>query len=64
MKSTWVRIILLGLLLMVVLAPFAGLAPLMLVLLIAGVGSLLWSLLQVLVFGKRAEEDSGVQKGS
>ncbi|MBE9126638.1 hypothetical protein IQ258_10840 [Coleofasciculus sp. LEGE 07081] len=64
MRSTWVKIILLGLLLMAILAPFAGLAPLMLVLLIAGVGSILWSLLQVLVFGETDEDESGVQKGS
>jgi putative methionine-R-sulfoxide reductase with GAF domain len=46
MKNPLVKLVLIGLLLMTVIAPFAGLAPLMLVLLGFGVCSALWSLVQ------------------
>lgn len=52
MNNIWYRIILFSLLLMLVLAPFAGFAPLLLVLLIAGVYWFFSSILQVLIFGE------------
>ena len=52
MNNIWYRIILFSLLLMLVLAPFAGFAPLLLMLLIAGVYWFFSSILQVLVFGE------------
>lgn len=52
MNNIWYRIILFSLLLMFVLAPFAGFAPLLLVLLIAGAYWFFSSILQILVFGE------------
>ena len=46
MNKNLVKVILLGLIILAVLAPFAGLAPLLLVLLVAAVGSAVWSLVQ------------------
>lgn len=46
MNNPLLRIVLIGLLLMMVIAPFAGLAPVMLILLGFGVCWALWSLLQ------------------
>lgn len=46
MNSPLVTLVLIGLLLMMVVAPFAGLAPLMLILLGLGVGWAFWSLVQ------------------
>lgn len=57
MNKGWIRIILLGLILMLVLAPFAGLAPLMLVLLIAAVGTAIASLVQVFISGKVEQDE-------
>ena len=62
MKSTWFNLLLLSLLLSAVLAPFAGLAPLMLILLIAGVGSIVGSLVQVLIFGGTKDNQPDTQK--
>lgn len=57
MNQPITKIILMSLLLMLVLAPFAGLAPLLLVLLITGIGSTVWSLLKVLLTGKTEPEE-------
>lgn len=46
MNNTLLRIVLIGLLLMMVIAPFAGLVPVMLILLGFGVCWTLWSLVQ------------------
>ncbi len=52
MNNFWYKTILFGLLLMLILAPFAGLAPLLLVLLIAGVVWFFSSILKVLILGE------------
>ncbi len=52
MNNIWYKTILFGLLLMLILAPFAGFAPLLLVVLIAGVGWFFSSILRVLIFGE------------
>lgn len=52
MNSIWYKTILFGLLLMLILAPFAGFAPLLLVLLIAGVVWFFSSILKVLILGE------------
>lgn len=46
MNRNLVKVILLGLIILAVLAPFAGLAPLLLVLLVAALGSAVWSFVQ------------------
>lgn len=46
MNNLLVKLVLFSLLLMLIIAPFGGLAPLMLILLGFGVCSLLWSLVQ------------------
>ncbi|NEQ22924.1 MAG: hypothetical protein F6K28_27985 [Microcoleus sp. SIO2G3] len=51
-----VRIALLGILLLLAIAPFAGLAPLLLVILIGGFVSVVWSVVKVLLVGERTEE--------
>ncbi len=53
MNNIWYKTILFALLLMLILAPFAGFAPLLLVLLIAGVGWFFGSIFRVLIFGQR-----------
>jgi hypothetical protein len=59
MNNLLLRLILISLLILLVLAPFAGFAPLMLMLLIAGIIWFLGSLLQILLFGnKNTEPDS------
>lgn len=58
MNNTWTKIIIFGLILMLVLAPFAGLAPLLLLLLVAAVASAFWSVLQILVSGKAKNSNS------
>ena len=62
MDNIWYKVILFGLLLTFVLAPFAGFAPLMLILLIAGAYWFFGSIVRVLVFGesKTAEKDGDV----
>ncbi len=62
MTNTLVKILLIGLLLLVVTAPFAGLAPLMVILLICGVSSVLWSLLRTLFIGDTERNDDGVKE--
>lgn len=56
MNDFWYKTLLFGLLLMLVLAPFAGFAPLLLVLLVAGVYWFLSSIFQILIFGKSKPE--------
>jgi hypothetical protein len=51
MNQAIVRIVGVFLLLLLVVAPFAGLAPLLLFLLVAGVGSSILSLIKVLLLG-------------
>ena len=46
MNNPLVKLVLVGLLLMMIVAPFAGLAPLMLILLALGAGWAFWSLVQ------------------
>ena len=53
MNSVWYKAILLGLLLMFIFAPYAGFAPLLLVVLITSVYWFLTSIVKVLVFGER-----------
>lgn len=57
MDNIWYRVILLGLLLMLVLAPFAGFAPLLLVLLLAGVYWFFSSIVRILIFGESNKGD-------
>lgn len=59
MNRNLATILLVSLLLLFLLAPFAGLAPLMLLLLVAGVVWVVGSLLQVLIFG---EKDRGSER--
>lgn len=49
MNAFWLRIIAFGLLILLVLAPFAGFAPLFLIILIAGICWFLGSVFQILV---------------
>ena len=58
MNNIWYKAILLGLLLMLILAPFAGFAPLLIVILVAGIAWFFSSIIQVLFFGKLPEKDS------
>ena len=46
MNNPLVKLVFIGLLLMMIVAPFAGLAPLMLMLLALGTGWAFWSLVQ------------------
>ena len=57
MNNIWYKIALLGFVLTFVLAPFAGFAPLFLVILIASVYWFLSSMVQILIFGEPAEND-------
>lgn len=57
MNNIWYRVILFGLLLMLILAPFAGFAPLLLVLLLAGVYWFFSSIVRVLIFGESSKSD-------
>lgn len=57
MNNPLVKILLIGLLLMLVVAPFAGLAPLMLILLGFGVGWAIWLLVQAF-FTANTETDN------
>jgi|GEM_PF-3381596 len=57
MNNIWYKIALLGFLLMFIFAPYAGFAPLLLVLLIASVYWFLTSIVKVLVFGQQNEVD-------
>ncbi|NES94484.1 MAG: hypothetical protein F6K32_04520 [Desertifilum sp. SIO1I2] len=51
MNRAITRILFISLLLLAILAPFAGLAPLMILLLIFGLGWGILSLVQILLFG-------------
>ena len=51
MNSIWYRIVLLVFLLTLILAPFAGFAPLLLIILFAGVYWFVVSIGQILIFG-------------
>ena len=57
MNSVLYKAILLGLLLMFIFAPYAGLAPLLLVVFIASVYWFITSVVAVLVFGEQNEKD-------
>ncbi len=57
MNSIWYKIALLGFLLMFIFAPYAGFAPILLVLFIASIYWFLTSLVKVLVFGRQNEVD-------
>ena len=57
MNSVWYKAILLGLLLMFIFAPYAGFAPLLLVVLIASIYWFLTSIVRVLIFGDRNTVD-------
>ncbi|MBD2089004.1 hypothetical protein H6F67_03940 [Microcoleus sp. FACHB-1515] len=57
MSQEVVKIIMLGLLLLFAIAPFAGLAPLLLVILIGGFASVIWSVAKVLLLGSRDEAE-------
>ena len=57
MNSIWSRIIIFGMLLTLVFAPFAGFAPLLLIILIAGIYWFFGSLLQILIFGEPMEKE-------
>lgn len=59
MNNIWYRLILLGLLLMFVLAPFAGFAPLLLIILIAGVYWAVVPIVKILIYGKQPDEERG-----
>ena len=52
MNSVWYKALLLGLLLMFIFAPYAGFAPLLLVVLIASVYWFLTSIIRTLTFGE------------
>ena len=56
MNNIWYKITLFGLLLTFVLAPFAGFAPLLLIVLIAGVYWFFGSIFQTLIFGDESKE--------
>lgn len=53
MNSVWYKALLLGILLMFIFAPFAGFAPLLLVVLIASVYWFSTSIVKTLVFGEQ-----------
>lgn len=57
MNQLWVKLILFAFLLTLVLAPFAGLAPLMLCLLVLGTVWFVGSIARVLFFGEAVEEE-------
>ncbi|ELS04254.1 hypothetical protein Xen7305DRAFT_00039820 [Xenococcus sp. PCC 7305] len=56
MNTIWYRLILLSLLLILVLAPFAGFAPLLLIMLIAGIYWFISSIIQIFLFGEESRE--------
>ncbi len=57
MNTLGLRIIAFGLLLMLVLAPFAGFAPLFLIILFAGVYWFFSSIVWVLIFGESQSQE-------
>jgi predicted lipid-binding transport protein (Tim44 family) len=56
MNNTVLMILLLGLILMAVLSPFAALAMLMLVIFVSALGWVLWTLVRTLIRGDRLEQ--------
>ena len=56
MNNIWYKAVLLAFLLVLVLAPFAGFAPLMAIALIAGIYWFVSSIVRVLIFGEPEEE--------
>ncbi|MGF1482470.1 MAG: hypothetical protein ACFB4I_23840 [Cyanophyceae cyanobacterium] len=57
MNQSWVKLLLFGLVILLVLAPFAGLAPLMLILLVAAIGSAFWTIVRTF-FGQVDTQDA------
>lgn len=57
MNRLWLTIIIFGMLLTLVFAPFAGFAPLLTIILIAGIYWFVSSLAQILIFGEPTETD-------
>ena len=59
MNDIWYKAILFGLLLMLIFAPFAGFAPLLLIMLIAGICWFVVPIVKILIFGesKESKED-------
>jgi hypothetical protein len=57
MNNLLIKLVLFGLLLMLVIAPFAGVAPIMLILLGFGIVWIAGSFIQVLITGTVEEED-------
>ncbi|WP_019504554.1 hypothetical protein [Pleurocapsa sp. PCC 7319] len=57
MNNIWYKVILSGLLLMLILAPFAGLAPLLFLILVANVYWLFSSITKILIFGETDKSD-------
>ncbi len=55
MNTVWYKTIILGLLLMFIFAPFAGFAPLLLVLTISSFYWFITSIVKVLVFGEESK---------
>ena len=63
MNNIWYRLILFGLLLMLVFAPFAGFMPLLLVILIAGTYWFLSPIAKIIILGNINDRDrSSVKK--
>ena len=60
MNDIWYKAILFGLLLMLIFAPFAGFAPLLLVMLIAGIYWFVVPILKILIFGESKESKEDV----
>lgn len=61
-NNIWDRLVLIGLLLMLILAPFAGFAPLLLILIIAALYWFSSSILQILLLGKTIEDSNEQEK--
>lgn len=59
MNNIWYRLILIALLLMFVLAPFAGFAPLLLIIVIAGIAWAVATIVRILIYGKQPDEERG-----
>ena len=59
MNDIWYKTILFGLLLMLIFAPFAGFAPLLLIMLIAGTYWFIVPIAKIIIFGesKESKED-------
>lgn len=64
MGNIWYKALLTGLLFMLVLAPFAGFAPLIIVVLITTAWWFLSSLAQVILFGEEVENPQKTEQNS